>query len=181
MSLYTATNLPTDGETIDAADVNTDMQGLIDEFNGGIDNDNIADGANIAWTKLASTSWEDFTPAIAVSGGTAPTYTATFTSKYMQLGKLVWVMIDWRNASGGTAGDGTGQITFTPPVPAANVGMRIPAGISLNSTADEKRVVVSINSASVFALNEAIANNLTGAEQNNAVRYIQLNFFYEAA
>jgi len=41
MGLYTATNLPKDGETIDAADVNTDLQGMIDEFNGSIDNDNL--------------------------------------------------------------------------------------------------------------------------------------------
>lgn len=41
-STYTATNLPRDGETIDASDVNTDLQGLIDEFNKEVGSEKLA-------------------------------------------------------------------------------------------------------------------------------------------
>ncbi len=41
---YTATNLPVDGQTIDASDVNTDLQGLIDEFNKLVGTAKLDDG-----------------------------------------------------------------------------------------------------------------------------------------
>lgn len=43
----------TDGSTADAADVNTPLQTIYDEFNGGIDNSNIDVSAAIATSKLA--------------------------------------------------------------------------------------------------------------------------------
>lgn len=137
---------------------------------------NIADGSEVA-----NVAWADFTPGQAVALGTAPTYTTRFVNRYMQVGKLVFVIMDWANSSGGTAGEGSGGITFTPPVEAANVGASITAGHSLNSTATEKRLNVTVLSSTVFGLQEAIANNLTGDDQNNAVRWVQLCFFYEAA
>jgi len=57
--LYTATNLPHDGETIDAADVNTDLQGLIDEFNGNIENDNLKD-LSVITSKMKPTYYQVF-------------------------------------------------------------------------------------------------------------------------
>lgn len=50
---YTATNLPNDGETIDASDVNTDLLGLINEFNKNIGTSKIEDDA-ITTDKLAA-------------------------------------------------------------------------------------------------------------------------------
>ena len=84
MGLYTATNLPHDGESIDAADVNTDLQGLIDEFNGNIESDNLKDGAvtnaklagSIANTKLLL---GDFSQDMAVAAGWT-------TNAYIQTG-----------------------------------------------------------------------------------------------
>lgn len=52
---YTATNLPADGQTIDAADVNTDLQGLIDEFNKNVGTDKITDAA-VTGAKLATSA-----------------------------------------------------------------------------------------------------------------------------
>ncbi len=129
------------------------------------------------------TAWADFTPSIAVSGGTAPTYTLKFVSRYKQIGKLVFVIIDWRNTSGGTAGAGTAQITFTPPVnaSASTIGNIIAAGYAINSTATEYRIGVIINSSNSFGLYEATLNNFTGAEQNAAIRAVTLSFCYEAA
>lgn len=51
-----STTLPSDGQTIDAADVNTPINAILSEFNGNIDNDNIKTGANISGSKLADTS-----------------------------------------------------------------------------------------------------------------------------
>lgn len=54
-SNYTATNLPQDGEDIDASDVNTDLQGLIDEFNKDVGSSKLADGSVTA-AKLSTSA-----------------------------------------------------------------------------------------------------------------------------
>lgn len=51
-----STTLPSDGQTIDAADVNTPINAILSEFNGNIDDDNIKTGANINGSKLAADS-----------------------------------------------------------------------------------------------------------------------------
>ncbi len=73
---YTAVALPTDGTTIDAADVTTDMTGLINEFNKSLDDNKIASAAGIATSKLADGN--AFVPVAGIihywsSGGAAPT------------------------------------------------------------------------------------------------------------
>lgn len=73
---YTAINLPVDGTTIDASDVNTDVQGLINEFNKSIDDNKIASSAGIASSKLADGN--AFVPVGGIimywsAGGAAPT------------------------------------------------------------------------------------------------------------
>jgi len=52
-------SLPSDGETIDAADYNTPITTIVSEINGNLDNSNIASGAAIAGSKLANTSVTD--------------------------------------------------------------------------------------------------------------------------
>lgn len=52
-STYTAVALPTDGTTMDAADVNTDLVGFINEYNLNIGNSKIDTAAAIVSTKLA--------------------------------------------------------------------------------------------------------------------------------
>lgn len=49
-------SLPSDGQTIDAADYNTPINTIVNEFNGGIDNTNIAAAAAIDGSKLATSS-----------------------------------------------------------------------------------------------------------------------------
>lgn len=49
-------SLPSDGQTIDAADVNTPFNTVAAAINGNLDNDNIASGANISGTKLLAAS-----------------------------------------------------------------------------------------------------------------------------
>lgn len=48
--------LPSDGTTIEAADVNNPFNTLLNEFNGNIDDNNIKTGANINGTKLLANS-----------------------------------------------------------------------------------------------------------------------------
>lgn len=48
-----STTLPSDGQTIDAADVNTPINAILSEFNGNIDNDNIKSAAAINGSKIA--------------------------------------------------------------------------------------------------------------------------------
>lgn len=47
-------SLPSDGQTIDAADYNTPINTIVNEINGNLDNANIKTGAAIATAKLAT-------------------------------------------------------------------------------------------------------------------------------
>lgn len=47
-------SLPSDGQTADAADVNTPINTIVNEFNGNIDNANIKSAAAIATSKIAA-------------------------------------------------------------------------------------------------------------------------------
>lgn len=49
-------SLPSDGTTADVADYNTPITTIVDEFNGNIDNSNIASAAAISGSKLADNS-----------------------------------------------------------------------------------------------------------------------------
>lgn len=111
-STYTATNLPVDGTTIEASDVNTDLQGLIDEFNKNVGTNKITDGA-VTLAKIAAEPWTTYTPVI--TQGVVVTQNTTY-SKYTKSGKtVIW---SWRIGltSSGTAGM---AIYMTVPVPMA--------------------------------------------------------------
>jgi hypothetical protein len=60
--------------------------------------------------------WTSWTPVLSVSGGTAPTYTRKFISRYKRFGKTIHWWIFWENTSGGTAGAGVNTLNFTLPV-----------------------------------------------------------------
>ena len=111
MSLYTATALPKDGDTIDASDVNTDLEGLIDVFNGNIDNDNISSTANILGTKI-NVNWQSWTPVFTCTG--SMTFTASSVgARYCRIGKMVFFRLIAVGTTGGTASYG---IYFTLPI-----------------------------------------------------------------
>lgn len=46
-------SLPSDGDTIDAADYNTPINAIVDEVNGSLDNSNLASDAAISGSKIA--------------------------------------------------------------------------------------------------------------------------------
>lgn len=108
---YTATNLPVDGTTIDAADVNTDLQGLIDEFNKQVPLSKISRESNSAWA-----SWS---PTYASVDSMTWTSVTTNYAKYVQIGRNIFFQIDAEGTTGGVA---SYALTFTLPVATAAVG-----------------------------------------------------------
>jgi len=64
-----STTLPSDGQTIDASDVNTPINAILSEFNGNIDDNNIKTGANINGAKLLSSSIPGTTLDTTLAGG----------------------------------------------------------------------------------------------------------------
>ena len=104
-------NTPSDGETIDAADVATPLNTIANEFNGGIDNDNIASGAGIDLSKLAnSTNWQDWTPDISAFGTLG---NGSVDGRYIQIGKTV---IGWAHFQLGSTSAVSAGFSFDYPV-----------------------------------------------------------------
>lgn len=106
--------LPSDSTGADVADYNTPLTDLINEFNGNIENINIAANAGIAQSKIAFTDWQDWTPSytnITVGSG------ATVTAKYCQIGKTV--IAEWALVLG-TGGSISNGCTISFPVTPAS-------------------------------------------------------------
>jgi hypothetical protein len=84
-----STTLPSDGQTIDAADVNTPINAIITQVNGNLDSDNIAEGGVIpnALVDGAGTSWvwQSWTPTWT----NLTTTSGTISGSYIQIGKTV--------------------------------------------------------------------------------------------
>lgn len=114
MGLISITN-PADGEAVDASDVSTPFNTFKDVINGNLDNDNIAAGAGILFTKLAATAWSSFVPTwtgLTLGNGTS-------AGTYQQLGK--WVVFKGKLTCGSTTNTtGTGNPIYCDlPVNAA--------------------------------------------------------------
>lgn len=107
--------LPSDGDTIDAADVNNPFNTIINVINGGLDSNNITDGgltpADLASGTGSSWAWQSWAPTynnISVGNGTV-------TAKYIQIGKTVHFR--WTLECGTTTTIANGA-TITVPVTA---------------------------------------------------------------
>lgn len=132
-------------------------------------------------------SWATYTPTVTLVGGagnTTPVYT-TNTGRYARVGKTVFVSVNLAG-DGGAEGAGSGQINIALPVAiAAQVGSPlILVGRMTNNTTLSLVLGTLTAAASVLPLVYKAAigteSNVTGAEQNNATRSIQLHFCYEA-
>lgn len=64
-----STTLPSDGQTIDASDVNTPINAILSEFNGNIDDNNIKTGANINGAKILASSLPGSALDTTLAGG----------------------------------------------------------------------------------------------------------------
>lgn len=86
-------SLPSDGETIDAADYNTPINTIVSEINGSLDSDNIATGGVVPNSLTTGTgtswAWQSFTPTwTGITVGDA-----VQDSTYVQIGKTVHVKV----------------------------------------------------------------------------------------
>lgn len=151
-------------------------------------NDLNTEVTNLSSTKLDKPVWQTYTPTITLSGaGTIPTYTTTFSGRYLVVNKIVFVEIFCENNSGGTAGSGVGiiQIDLPPSYPAGTnqFSFHTPKGVAVNGS-DEYILTGFISPSSTFiglsyfsAINSL--TQYTAADQNQAVRSLRLQFFYE--
>lgn len=148
----------------------------------------IDDSGNLVLTAdIYNSAWAGWTPTISVAGGTAPTYTSVFTSRYRQVGKLVYWYIIWNNASGGTAGAGTEPLLFSLPVnPSTNVsktdttvGGVIGWGYSEEGAGTAGTFYVERYTTTQGGFRLYNANRIIGNDQSSAARYIIASGFYE--
>lgn len=115
MSLISFSNIQ-DGSTIDAADVNSPMNTIYNDYNGGIDSNNLADNAVTA-TKLANDNVTDaklvYGKVRTRQGGSATNWATTGTTTYDYSTTNTFIQC------GSIAITGTGLVDFTVTFPTA--------------------------------------------------------------
>lgn len=112
--------LPADGQTIDAADVNTPFNTIATVINGGLDSANITDGGitpnELASGAGSSWAWQSWTPTLT----NLTLGNGSVTASYIQTGKTVF--FKFKFVLGTTSAVGTSP-TITLPVTATSTGM----------------------------------------------------------
>ena len=172
-------SLPADGETIDAADYNTPITTFVNEFNGEIDNANIASDAAIAGTKLADNSitvsqmaetmgagtagdgtWTSWTPALTASIVNPTLGTASVQEgRYTQIGKTI---IAKGTVKFGTSGTNAGSGTYY---------ISLPVTADMSFTFD-----TTIPTGYMRAVNNNLGENAVGAPELETSTTFQLVF-----
>jgi len=106
--------LPSDGDTIEAADVNNPFNTIANTINGGIDSNNVTDGgltpADLVSGTGSSWAWQSWTPSY--TNFTIGNGTVNF-AKYIQIGKTVF--FTWK-ATLGTTTSMTDAVVVSLPV-----------------------------------------------------------------
>lgn len=110
--------LPSDGDTIDASDVNNPLNAIAAVINGGIDSTNVTAGsltpANLTSGTGSSWTWQSWT----VTWTDLTVGNSTVVSKYTQIGKTVVCYV--AVTIGTTGSSNAAVITGTLPVTAAS-------------------------------------------------------------
>lgn len=136
--------LPSDGDTIDAADVNTPLNALAAVVNGGIDSTNITDGSIVAGD-IANDAVTDakliFGKLRSRQGGSATDWYTAGTNTYDYSGTDIFMQV------GSMEYDGSGNDTVTFPT-AFN---QVPLVFATASTAVDSNVFVRL--ATITATN----------------------------
>lgn len=199
-------SLPSDGDTIDSSDYNTPINTIVTDYNGNIDNSNIAAAAAIAGTKLAdggitnaklSTSagevggaWLSFTPTL----GNFTLGSGTKTGVYTKQGTTIRGEI--QITFGTSMAFGTGMTVDLPVTAAtryANSGSYVPIGSIIffdNTTALYSGKLVLIGSSTTAQVRYDVASGtnlvLTSTSASTPMTLatgdtINIQFQYEAA
>jgi hypothetical protein len=145
-----------------------------------------ATSINFGGTSLANYVEGTFTPTVTLVGGagnTTPVYT-TNSGRYTRIGNRCFVDI-WLTGDGGAEGAGTGQINIALPiaVSASAVNKTVQQGAAVNGSTVSLLAFDMLASATTIQLYSwtgitALAS-FNGVNQNNASRFIALNFCYE--
>lgn len=136
--------------------------------------------------QFATGSEGTFAPTVTLvlgAGNTVPVY-STNTGRYTRVGNRVFVDI-YLTGDGGAEGAGTGAFNIALPftASASNPTSDILVGTGLNSTTSYLLIGQIGGGATTIALRYYVTliliASMTGADQNNAVRTIRLQFAYD--
>lgn len=150
-----------------------------------------ATSINFGGTALSTyATWANYTPTCTLVGGsgnTVPTYTGGDNGRWLQIGNIVFVIVEKFNTTGGTAGAGTGVINIALPVQAGtNVGtLKQRVGYFTNGNAVLEGMVYGVLTAGTSTISLAYFNaigtttSFIGNSQTQTIRQIGLHFWYE--
>lgn len=104
-------SLPSDGDTIDSSDYNTPINTIVTDYNGNIDNSNIAAAAAIAGTKLADAS----IPAAKIDASTIIRFAVTKSASQTGITSATLTQVSF-NTEEYDIGSAFASNVFTAPV-----------------------------------------------------------------
>lgn len=178
MATISVTNI-TDGTTADGADVNSQINTIVNAINGNLDNANIATAAAIDGSKLANTSITNSKLSTATGElGTASSYTPTYsnltvgsgtvTARYSQIGKTVHVQFAFTYGAGSAVGTGP-EVSL--PVTAASgyiADQHLGSATMIDAGSNVYPAVVSYKNTTTFYFrNIAITSGTVPANTNS--------------
>lgn len=129
------------------------------------------------------TDWLSITPTLAVSAGTAPTYTATFNTFYKLDYRTAFVQFNWNNTAGGTAGAGANPLTAQLPFPITTTVNDVFGLGSESETAGTIGFVMiqQVTNTSTIRFITSSGNIIVGDDQSSTARNIRGQFSYYIA
>lgn len=139
--------------------------------------------SNLIQRPIYETRWLTMLPVLAVSGGTAPTYTAS-AYRYKVIDNSVFYRLNLRNTSGGTAGNGASAITFQLPFDPTNTASDDSGGLGHGFSFENAGTIcatfISRQSANKgYMRNSTSVTSILGNDQSDANRIWDAQGFYE--
>lgn len=139
--------------------------------------------SNLIQRPIYETRWLDCLPTIAVSGGTAPTYSSS-TYKYRVVYDRVHYTLNNRNTSGGTAGAGanaiTWQLPFDPSATVSDDSGGLGHGMNYENAGTICGTMVCRNAANkAYMRNLSSISTIIGTDQSDANRLLQAQGVYQ--
>ncbi len=130
--------------------------------------------------------WAAYTPTVTLVGGagnTVPVY-STNSGRWSRVASMIFIEV-LLDGDGGDEGAGTGVINIALPVAAgaSKIVNELICGLSNNGSGQELLYGIIGQSGNTISLERQTAirshSALTGADQDNVARKIELNFLYE--